>query len=131
MVAAMELRRAGYRVTILEYNDRSGGRTWTIRGGDRFTELGGAVQDCAFDDGLYINPGPWRIPYHHRAMLDYCKRLGVALEPFVQVNHNAYLHAAGSFGGKPQRYREVQADFNGTVSELLSKAVRTDALKAR
>ncbi len=129
MVAAMELRRAGYRVTILEYNDRAGGRTWTIRGGDRFTELGGAVQDCAFDDGLYINPGPWRIPYHHRAMLDYCKRLGVLLEPFVQVNHNAFLHAAGSFGGKPQRYREVQADFNGTVAELLSKAVRTDALK--
>ena len=129
MIAAMELRRAGYRVTILEYNDRAGGRTWTIRGGDRFTELGGAVQDCTFDDGLYINPGPWRIPYHHRAMLDYCKRLGVALEPFVQVNHNAYLHAAGSFGGKPQRYREVQADFNGTVSELLSKAVRTDALQ--
>lgn len=99
MVAAMELRRAGYKVTILEYNDRAGGRTWTIRGGDRFTELGGAVQNCAFDDGLYINPGPWRIPYHHRAMLDYCKRLGVALEPFVQVNHNAYLHAATSFGG--------------------------------
>jgi len=129
MVAAMELRRAGYRVTILEYNDRAGGRTWTIRGGDRFTELGGATQDCAFDDGLYINPGPWRIPYHHRAMLDYCKRLGVTLEPFVQVNQNAYLHAAGSFGGKPQRYREVQADFNGMVSELLSKAVRTNALQ--
>jgi monoamine oxidase len=129
MVAAMELRRAGYKVTILEYNDRAGGRTWTIRGGDRFTELGGAVQDCAFDDGLYINPGPWRIPYHHRAMLDYCKRLGVQLEPFIQVNHNAYLHAAKSFGGKPQRYREVQADFNGSVSELLSKAVRTDALQ--
>jgi monoamine oxidase len=128
MVAAMELRRAGYKVTILEYNDRAGGRTWTIRGGDRFTELGGAVQDCGFDDGLYINPGPWRIPYHHHAMLDYCKRLGVALEPFVQVNHNAYLHAAGAFGGKPQRYREVQADFNGTVSELLAKTVQTDAL---
>ena len=129
MVAAIELRRAGYNVTILEYNDRAGGRTWTIRGGDRFTEMGGATQDCAFDDGLYINPGPWRIPYHHRAMLDYCKRLGVALEPFVQVNHNAYVHAAGSFGGRPLRYREVQADFNGMVSELLSKAVRTDALK--
>ena len=128
MVAAMELRRAGYKVTILEYNDRAGGRTWTIRGGDRFTELGGATQDCAFDDGLYINPGPWRIPYHHRAMLDYCKRLNVTLEPFVQVNYNAYLHATGAFGGKPQRYRAVQADFNGTVSELLSKAVRTDAL---
>lgn len=129
MVAAMELRRAGYKVTVLEYNDRAGGRTWTIRGGDRFTELGGARQDCAFDDGLYINPGPWRIPYHHRAMLDYCKRLNVKLEPFIQVNHNAYLHATGAFGGKPQRYREVQADFTGTISELLAKAVRTNALQ--
>jgi monoamine oxidase len=128
MVAAMELRRAGYRVQILEYNDRAGGRTWTIRGGDRFTELGGAIQDCQFDQGLYINPGPWRIPYHHRALLDYCKRLGVALEPFIQVNHNAYLHAAGSFGGKPQRYREVQADFHGSIAELLSKAVHSNAL---
>jgi monoamine oxidase len=130
MVAAMELRRAGYKVSILEYNDRAGGRTWTIRGGDRYTELGGAQQDCGFDDGLYVNPGPWRIPYHHRAMLDYCKRLGVALEPFIQVNNNAYVHSSLAFGGKPQRFREVQADFNGMVSELLSKAVRTDALQA-
>jgi monoamine oxidase len=61
-------------------------------------------------------------------MLHYCKRLGVALEPFIQVNHNAYLHAAGAFGGRPQRYREVQADFIGTVSELLSKAVQREAL---
>jgi monoamine oxidase len=129
MVAAMELRHAGYKVSILEYNDRAGGRTWTIRGGDRFTELGGAVQNCGFDAGLYINPGPWRLPYHHRAMLHYCKQLGVALEPFIQVNHNAYIHSTAAFGGKPQRYREVQADFNGTVSELLSKAVRTDALQ--
>ena len=128
MVAAMELRRAGYKVELLEYNDRAGGRTWTLRGGDRYTELGGAVQECGFDDGLYINPGPWRIPYHHRAMLHYCRTLGVALEPFIQVNSNAYLHSTKAFGGKPVRYREVQADFNGTVSELLSKAVRTDAL---
>ena len=129
MVAAMELRRAGYKVRILEYNDRAGGRTWTLRGGDRYTELGGAVQDCQFDQGLYINPGPWRIPYHHRALLDYCKRLGVTLEPFIQVNHNAYLHAAGAFGGQPQRYRVVQADFQGAIAEMLSKAVRTDALE--
>ena len=128
MVAAMELRQAGYRVELLEYNGRAGGRTWTIRGGDRYTEMGGAVQECAFDPGLYLNPGPWRIPYHHRGLLDYCKRLGVALEPFVQVNHNAYLHGARAFGGKPQRYRAVQADFHGTVADMLAKAVRTDRL---
>ena len=27
------------------------------------------------------------------ACCSYCKRLGVALEPFVQVNYNAYLHS--------------------------------------
>ena len=83
MVAALELRKAGYKVEILEYSDRAGGRTWSLRGGDRYTELGGFAQHCRFDKGLYINPGPWRIPFHHRAILDYCKRLKVALEPFV------------------------------------------------
>ena len=57
MTAAIELERAGYRVSVLEYNTRPGGRNWTIRGGDVFTELGGATQTCAFDPGLYINPG--------------------------------------------------------------------------
>ena len=89
MTAALELRAAGYKVQVLEYNSRAGGRNWTLRGGDRYTELGGATQTCEFEQGLYLNPGPWRIPYHHRALLDYCKRLGVALEPFIQLNHNA------------------------------------------
>jgi monoamine oxidase len=122
LVAALELSRAGYKVTVLEYNDRVGGRNWTIRGGDSFTELGGITQTCRFDQGLYLNPGPWRIPYHHRALLDYCSQLGVALEPFVQLNYNAMLHAKDSFGGKPQRFRTVIADFNGHVAELLAKA---------
>ena len=81
--------------------------------------------DCAFDDGLYLNPGPWRIPYHHHAILDYCRRFGVALEPFIQLNHNAYLHSTTAFGGKPQRIREIKADFEGAIAELLAKATRT------
>src|SRR3954452_16576873 len=79
MTAALELRKAGYKVQVLEFNSRPGGRNWTLRGGDKFIELGGATQTCEFDEGLYVNPGPWRIPYHHRAVLDYCKRLNVAL----------------------------------------------------
>jgi len=122
MVAAFELRRAGYRVEVLEYNNRAGGRCWSLRGGDTYTELGGATQRCEFDSGLYFNPGPWRIPYNHRAVLDYCGRLNVALEPFIQVNHNAFVHSARAFGGQPQRYRHVQADFHGYVAELLAKA---------
>lgn len=128
LVAAYELRKAGYTVKVLEYNDRAGGRAWTLRGGDEFTELGGLKQRCEFDAGLYINPGPWRIPYHHHGVLDYAKRLGVPLEPFTQVNYNAYLHSKNAYGGVPQRYRHVQADFHGNVAELLSKAVKKNAL---
>jgi len=130
LVAAYELRNAGYKVTVLEYNARAGGRNWTLRGGDRYTELGGETQECGFDPGLYINPGPWRLPYHHRGMLSYCKRLGVALEPFVQINYNAYVHSSKAFGGKPQRLRAVKADYNGHIAELLAKATQSHALDA-
>ncbi|MDE0854973.1 MAG: flavin monoamine oxidase family protein [Nevskia sp.] len=128
LVAALELRKAGYKVQLLEYNQRVGGRNWTLRGGDSYTELGGFEQKCEFDPGLYLNPGPWRLPYHHNAILDYCKRLGVTLEPFTQVNYNAYLHSSKAFGGKPQRYRHLQADFNGGVAELLAKSTKQKKL---
>jgi monoamine oxidase len=128
LTAALELRKAGYKVQVLEFNSRPGGRNWTLRGGDSFTELGGFKQTCEFERDLYLNPGPWRIPHHHRALLDYCKRLGVALEPFIQLNHNAYLHASRAFGGAPQRIRAVKADFQGQVSELLAKVTQQGKL---
>ena len=128
MTAALELRKAGYTVQILEFNSRAGGRNWTLRGGDSFTELGGFKQSCEFERGLYFNPGPWRIPYHHRAVLDYCKRLGVTLEPFVQLNHNAFLHATNAFGGTPQRIRDIKSDFEGQISELLAKVTQQGKL---
>jgi len=130
MTAAIELRDAGYQVQVLEYNARAGGRNWTLRGGDRYTELGGLTQECHFDKDLYINPGPWRIPYHHRGILSYAKRLGVPLEPFFQVNYNAYLHSSKAFDGKPQRFREIKADYQGHVAELLAKATRQNELDA-
>ncbi|TRL31177.1 flavin monoamine oxidase family protein [Methylosinus sporium] len=123
LISAYELRRAGYEVEVLEYNSRVGGRNWTLRGGDIYTELGGETQKVDFDEGLYFNPGPWRIPHHHYAILDYCRRFGVALEPFVQVNHNAFVHSSKALGGRPVRYREVAADFQGYVAELLAKSL--------
>jgi monoamine oxidase len=128
MTAAYELQKAGYRVQVLEYNNRAGGRNWSVRGGDTYTELGGATQTCDFDKDLYINPGPWRLPYHHYGMLALAKRLGVKLEPFIQTNHNAYLHNTKAFGGKPQRFRDVKFDYQGHVAELLAKAANGSAL---
>jgi len=128
LVSALELRRAGYNVQVLEYNNRIGGRSWTLKGGDSFTELGGATQHVQFAPGNYINPGPWRIPYHHHGLMHYCTTLGVQLEPFMQVNTNAYLHNTKAFDGKPQRFREISADYQGHISELLAKAVNKNAL---
>ncbi len=128
MLAAYELRRAGYSVRVLEFQERSGGRNYTLRGGDTLTELGGATQKVGFAPGNYINPGPWRIPYHHQAILHYCKAFGVALEPFIELNYNSYLHNTNAFGGVPQRYRHVAGDFTGQTAELLSKAINQGKL---
>lgn len=132
MVAAYELRKAGYKVTVLEYREKAGGRCWTLRGGDDYTELGGFSQECRIDaPGAYFNPGPWRIPYHHYGVLDYCRLLGVELETFVQLNMNAYYHNPEAFGGKPQRIRWVLSDTQGYISELLAKAANQNQLDQR
>ena len=128
MTAALELRKAGYKVQVLEFNSRPGGRNWTIRGGDAFTELGGETQKCQFEQGLYIAIPVRGGSHHHRAVLDYCKRFNVALEPFVQLNHNALLHGSTAFGGRPQRIRDVKTDLQGHVAELLAKATQQGKL---
>jgi monoamine oxidase len=71
-----ELRKAGYDVTILEARDRVGGRNWTIRRGTRIELNQVAEQRCIFDDDLYFNAGPARIPSHHQAILSYCREFG-------------------------------------------------------
>lgn len=121
MVAAMELRDAGYEVEVIEYRDVAGGRCWTLRAGDTYEELGGFTQTVDFAEGNYFNPGPWRVPYNHHGILDYCRRLGVDMEALIQINNNAYVHSKNAFDGKPVRYSQVNADFRGHISDLLSK----------
>ncbi|HEY6868935.1 MAG TPA: flavin monoamine oxidase family protein [Novosphingobium sp.] len=128
MLSAYELMKAGYKVQILEFQGRTGGRNWTLRGGDTVTEIGGVTQTVGFAPDNYLNPGPWRIPYHHQTVLHYCNELGVELEPFVQINNNAFIHNSKAFGGKPQRSRELVVDYNGHISELMAKAVNQGAL---
>lgn len=128
MAAAYEMRRAGYEVKILEYQDRHGGRCMTIRGGDRYTEMGGHEITCDFEGDGYLNPGPWRLPVHHRAVFDYCRKLGVRLHPFIIKNNRAYLHSPRAFGGQPQRIGDVEKDMRGHVSELLAKSLHQGAL---
>src|SRR5205085_2515788 len=55
LVSAYELKRAGWDVTVLEARNRIGGRSWTVRGGDRIVQTGRPDQICAFSNGLYLN----------------------------------------------------------------------------
>ena len=124
LVSAYELQRAGYRVTVIEARDRIGGRAWTVRNGTRITQIGRPDQIATFDPGLYLNPGPARIPSTHRVMLGYARKFGVELEPFINVNRNA----GWDFGGKVYPERRRVEDLRGHLAELLAKAIDRKAL---
>jgi monoamine oxidase len=124
LVSAYELKRAGYRVTVLEARDRIGGRAWSIRNGDRIVQTGRPDQLASFSPGLYFNAGPARIPSTHRVILGYARKFGVGLESFVNVNRNA----GWDFGGKVQPERRMVEDMRGQLGELLAKAIDAHAL---
>jgi monoamine oxidase len=132
LVAGYELGKLGYDCRILEARDRVGGLAWTVRGGSEHTEVGGERQVCAFDDGQYVNAGPWRIPFTHTGILDYCRELGVAVELFVNESEQNYYYnegdAVGPLANTRVRLREVKADLVGYTNELLAKAVDQRAL---
>jgi monoamine oxidase len=128
LVAAYELERAGFSVTVVEARDRVGGRNWTIRGGDRVETLDRPDQTAGFSKGLYFNAGPARLPSHHQGVLSYAKALGVPLEVEVNSSRSSLLQSDKAFGGRPIQQRQAVNDLRGGVSELLSKATRGGAL---
>ena len=127
LVSAYELERAGFRVTVLEARTRVGGRSWSIRGGDRIEMIGEPDQIAGFSEGLYMNAGPARLPSHHQGMLGYAKALGVPLEVEVNASRSALLPSPG--GGAIQQ-RQAANDTRGYVSELLARALNKGALDA-
>ncbi|HEX6375327.1 MAG TPA: FAD-dependent oxidoreductase [Allosphingosinicella sp.] len=124
LVAAYELRRVGWNVTVLEARDRIGGRVWTLRGGDRVVQSGRPDQICTFSDGLYLNAGAARIPTAHHLILGYARKLGVPIE--VMVNSNRA--ARWDFGGQVVANRQAMHDVRGMIAELLAKAIDRGAL---
>src|SRR5262245_20928014 len=130
LCAAFELDRVGYDCIILEASLRLGGRSLTLRRGDSFAEIGGPVQECRFDDGLWLNAGPGRIPHHHVQVIDYCRKFGVALQPFIFASRANLVHSGFVGNGKTVPMRRALYDLQGHVGELLAKCTAQGRLDA-
>ena len=128
LTAAYELGKAGYDCVVLEASSRPGGRNWTVRGGTTERDLDGHVQTARFGKGQYLNAGPARIA-QWMVTMDYCRELGVAIEPLANQNASSYIyHEKGPLSGTGIRYRTAKADVYGYISELLAKATDQGAL---
>ncbi len=130
LVAAYELRAAGYECTVLEARERPGGRNWTVRGGDTVVLENFQDQTSSWDAGNYQNVGPARLPSIHRTILGYCRKLGVELQVEVNTSRSSYLQNDKSNDGKPVVQRQVVNDTRGHVSELLMKCMSSGSLDA-
>lgn len=132
LTAAYEMLRAGWTVTVLEAQNRIGGRNFTVRQNDVIHEIdddGKRVdQVCQFDKGLYLNAGPGRIPYHHTAVLRYCRELKVALEVYDMSSSANFFQNDAAFNEKPEPRRRIENDTRGYIAELLAKVVNRGAL---
>jgi monoamine oxidase len=80
LVAAFELKRRGHRPTVLEAQNRVGGRIYTLR---------------TFAPGLYAEAGGMRIPRAHDLTLEYCRLFGLPMTEFVMGNPRGLVHIAG------------------------------------
>lgn len=130
MTAAYELGKLGYQCQVLEARAFAGGRCQTARKGFALTELGGEEQRCDFDQGQYINHGPWRIPLHHQSTLHYTRLFEVPLEVMVNDNDHAfvYLENGGPLSQQRLRPAQIKSDMRGHVAELLAKSVKDNQL---
>lgn len=125
MTSAYELTKLGYQCTIVEARERAGGRVFSVRKGAVNEETSNGKTIADFDEGMYFNAGPSRIPHHHLLTLHYCKELGVPLEVYNNINEAAYYFSEGKgpLSNKKIRKREIHNDMRGYMAELLAKAV--------
>ncbi|PEX91476.1 flavin monoamine oxidase family protein [Bacillus cereus] len=78
LVAASLLKEAGHNITIIEANNRIGGRVYTIRE--------------PFSTGLYFNAGPMRIPDTHDLTLAYIRKFKLPLNLFINKTSSDIMY---------------------------------------
>lgn len=138
LCSAYRLSHAGAEVEILEATGRAGGRSLTLRHGDSYSEWDWntpttmtfeQVGDVAPTDGdNYLNTGPGRIPQHHERVIDYCRLLGVELQPYIYTDASNLMQNDQWNGGAPVQIRRLKNDLRGHLAELLAKVSNQGAL---
>jgi len=117
LVAAMELKRAGHQVIVLEAQNRVGGRVYTCRD---------------FAPGLYAEFGAMRIPRSHDLTVAYCERFGLELRPFMMGNPKGLVHVGGARITMEEARRDparlpfdlAEHERGRTAAELWEEAIR-------
>jgi len=136
LTTAYELlfHKTGMEVTMLEAQNRTGGRCLSLRTGDTLTEdeddalfgsKPGETQvvrfECPVGDAEpYLNAGPGRIPSAHKRLLNYLREFGVAIEVYVMNSMSNLVHmGAGPLKGAPQIYRQIDHNLRGWLAQLV------------
>ncbi len=126
LAAAYELLGPGsnLRCTVLEANNKVGGRCLTVRPNPRdrvIHEEGYAPQVCTFQSEPdqpyepYLNAGAGRIPSGHKHLLSYLKRFKVPLEVYVMDSRSNLTHANGA----TYVNRQLANDTRGWLAQYL------------
>ncbi len=117
LVAGSLLKEAGHSVTIIEGNDRVGGRVYTVR------------EPFVGED--YIDVGAMRIPADHRLTMGYIEKFKLPVNPFINNSPDDLLHTnhvtltRQQYEKKPELfdYPLPPHEQGKTATELFQKAV--------
>lgn len=136
LTTAYELlaQKSGANVTVLEAQNRTGGRCLSLRTGDTLTEdvdsklfdsrPSDTTQVVRFkrptgDAEPYLNAGPGRIPSSHKRLLAYLKKFSVDIEVYVMNSESNLVQKDGSFGGDPMVYRRLDHNTRGWLAQMV------------
>ncbi len=111
LVAGFELKKAGYEVTIIEGQNRVGGRIQTLR--------------SEFASDLYGEAGAMRIPKSHQLTMRYIDQFNIQVAPFTSFNPNALLYISG----KKYRLGDLETSRNIGDFDLIGNEADLSASK--